>query len=322
MDKYQYLSVNSLLAKFHRDFRGLDINETDAIEWIGDALGFMKVASASEEAICFMEVKDYQAVLPNGLHYIIQVAKNNDFCPQKQNVCPQDVIETFEEEEVVEEDCTTCGGGWIAVDRFGIPIFEEPTYYRPYFDLQGEYFGWKNSSYYKQSYTPVKLSNHTFFNSLVCQDPDDAYIYNNRYGIDDEYTIVGGNTLRFSFQEGFVAVAYLRQKLDEDGYPMIPDNAYAKNAITYYLTWMVKQRECFMHREGACQLAEKAQAQWNDYILKFKNNAKMPHGLDQHQNLLDKSTYLIPRRNQYFSYFGKTSNMNLGSYNGLNRFGI
>ena len=79
MQKYQYIPLDSILAKFGRDFRGLDVNEIDAIEWIAEALGFIKNVSTSEHKVFFLEVKNYHVDLPIGLHYITQIARNNQW---------------------------------------------------------------------------------------------------------------------------------------------------------------------------------------------------------------------------------------------------
>ncbi len=314
MEKFQYISVNNILAKFHRDFRGLDVNESDAIEWAGEALGFMKIASAQKEFVCFAEVKNHEVQLPTGLHYVIQVARNTTFVPEKP-VTANELICNLDEE--TEEETTT--NVPVVLDCQGKIVGDyDVAYYRPFFNLQYEYTGWRNSTYCQEEYEPVRLANHSFFNSLVCQDPQDAAVYrnNNMY---EEYTLIEGNTLRFSFKEGFVAIAYLGQKIDNEGYPMIPDDEYARNAITYYLTWKFKQRECFMHREGACQLSDRAEAQWNKYIKRFKNKAKMPHGLDQYQNLAESSRYLIPRHNRFYGFFGNLGKMEDRRFNHPNR---
>jgi hypothetical protein len=309
MQKYSYISVDNILAKYHRDFRGLDVHESDAIEWIGEALGFMKIPSAQEERIAFMEVKNHQAVLPNGLHYIIGIARDNHWVKTDPTTCPSEVATALAEVAAITDPCTNtdaCGNviDCIPVDCYGRPLDKDFTYYTPYFDLQGEYYGWCSTNYYQEKYTPVRLANHSFFNSLVCQDPDMSDVYRNQ-SCHDEYTIIEQSVLRFSFKEGYVAVAYLGQKVDDKGYPMIPDNEYARNAVTYYMAWKTKQRESYLHREGALALSREAQLQWNSYIKKFKNNAKMPTGVDQFQNLMEQSRYLIPRFNRYYGFFGK-----------------
>lgn len=305
IQKYQYTTIDTVLAKYHRDFRGLDINEGDAIEWIGEALGFMKLASASEEAIAFIEVKNYQAALPNGLHYIIQVAKNNKWTQPQDACCTAEaILPELCPVQPVTNDCADCNtSNLVAVDCHGELIGDqEVAYYRPYFDLQYEYGAWATNRYRNHTWTPITLSNHSFFNTLVCQTDDTKDLF---MGHDDGYTIVE-DQLRFSFKEGFIALAYLRQRIDcETGYPMIPDNEYAKAAITYYMVWKIKQREAYMHREGSAGLSKEAQSEWEKYIKKFKNNSKMPYGADQHQNLAEQSKYLIPRQNRYYGFFGK-----------------
>jgi hypothetical protein len=295
--KFQFVSVDTIVAKYLRDFRGLDFNEDEVIEWIGEAVGFTKMADASEEAIAFLEVKNYQVELPQYLHYIIQIAKKDNWIKEEDFCCC--VTEVLGEMEVdtpvppITEDCQGNLSGEV-----------EPVYYRPYFDLQYEYSGWVNYRKSGNSFTPVRLSNHTFFNTLVCQTEDMQGAYCNDCG-EDEYTIVD-DQLRFSFKEGLVAIAYLRQKVDPStGYPMIPDDESIKAAITYYITWKVKQREGFNHREGAMQLSNMAEERWLKYIKQFKNKVKMPWGTDDYEDLMQQGNYLIPRRKRYYGYFGK-----------------
>ena len=307
--RFQYVTVDTILSKYLRDFRGNELNEDDAIEWIGEALGHMKMATLSEEAIAFLEVKNYQAALPNGLHYIIQVAKNNSWVSTEKTTCtPQSIIEEIN--PLVQNNPTGCLGtssNLVLLNCQGEIIGDsEVAYYRPYFDLQYEYLGWVHSKAFRTKFTPVRLANHTFFNTLVCQTEENAGLYNeNTAGATDEYSIVE-DQLRFSFKEGMVAVAYLRTKVDlETGYPMVPDDESAKAAITYYLGWKTKEREAWNHREGAMQIAQVAEARWLKYIKQFKNKAKMPWGTDEYEDLMEGSNYLLPRRKRYYGFFGK-----------------
>lgn len=313
MQKFQFTKIDSILAKVHRDLRGLDIEESDAIEWIGEALGFAKVVSASEEAVAFLEVKNYQCPIPNGLHYITQIARNNDW------VKPEDSLECLSETLcAMEQECDTgcgCDIETVLEDCQGKLCGDyEPVYYRPFFDLQYEYLGWANSKYRRRHYTPVRLANHTFFDTLVCKIPD-GDIYDMGCHAGDEYTIVQ-DQLRFNFKEGFVAIAYTRQMIDQEtGYPMIPDDESAKAAITYYIAWKSKEQEAWNHREGAANLAAMAEQKWLKYIGQFKSKAKMPTGVDQHQNLMEQSKYLIPRHNRYYGFFGKLGRMESRPFN-------
>ena len=313
MQRYQYISIDSILAKYQRDFRGVGIVEDDAIEWIAEALGYMKMANVSEEAVHFAEVKNYQVDLPQGLHYIINIARNTriDEDPNSCNVgniLQELEPENSEPQEGLSDNCVNCDDekAWlktaVPVDCHGNIIGDyEVAYYRPFFNLQYEYGMFRHSTYYQRDWQPVRLTNHSFFNSLVCREKEFNQLYTSA---EDEYTIVQ-DKLRFSFKEGFVAISYLRNPIDiETGYPMIPDDESARAAITYYLGWKVKERECWNHREGACQLAEKAEMKWLKYIKQFRNKTKMPYGVDQYENLRQGSMYVLPNNKRYYGFFG------------------
>jgi len=310
MSKYQYVTMDTILGKFYRDFRGLKIHETDAIEWAGEALGFMKIPSAMEEAVAFCEVIGNEVQIPRGLQYIMHIARANEW--EGTNLCADEVTTAVEE----DSSCTLpCDINIQFVDCHGVPIFDEYHVSHPTanFNLAWEYDPWMRSSYQREKFSPVVLGNHSFFQTLVCQDPQFADLYRNT-SLYDEYS-PSGDVLRFSFESGYVAIAYLRHKLDDDGYPMFPDTEYSKSAITYYMLWKIKQREAMLHREGARALAKDAKADWDDYIKKFKNAAKMPQGAAQYQNLANQSRYLLPRNNKFYGFFGNLGHLENRPFN-------
>ncbi|ALN97275.1 hypothetical protein BOX09_gp29 [Flavobacterium phage Fpv1] len=313
MQKFQFVKIDSILAKFQRDFKGLDINEDDAIEWIGEALGFMKIVSASEEAIAFIEVKNYHASIPPGLHYITQIARNNDWeKPEDTNSCASNTIAQIE----TEINCCDEQPKHLSNEQVSVTWNEEQSQYVVELNLPLSFQNWIGSTYKKTKYTPVRLANHSFLNTLVCKEKDMEDVYCRDCDDRDEYTIVQ-DQLRFNFKSGLIALAYIRQMIDsETGYPMIPDDESARAAITYYLGWKVKETEAWNHREGAMQLAQIAEQHWLKYIKQFKNKAKMPTGVDQYQNLMEQSNYLIPNHNRYYGFFGKLGTAENRTFNG------
>jgi len=250
MNALQYTTVDRVLAKVHRDLRGINLNESDAIEWIGEALEFLKVRQIQEEDNKWLQVKDYESDIPDGLQLIIQVTR-----------CNETLIEEGEE-----------------IDLSNI-CKEENT-------------------------TPIRLANGTFYNSIVCRNKDDT-LYQN---CEDEYTIVGTieKKLRFSFDSGYVSLSYIKNALDkETGYPLVPDNASYMSAITYYIKWKMAERYDWSGRRGAAQQAAIAEKNWLKYARQAKNYMKMPKTLDDFQDLLEQTHYLIPRQKRYYGYFGK-----------------
>lgn len=297
--KVSYTTMETIFSKFNRDLRETDISESDLIEWTAEALGFMKIAEIQEEALAFIEVQNHQAELPCGFQAVIQIARNNEWTPE-DGTCAADIpnIDTSMEDPPVQLPVIVdCNGNIISDYELG--------YYRPYFDLQYEYNLWITSGYFKEKYTPVRLANHSFLGSLVAEETAIG-LYNSSA---DEYTIAGGfpnMNLRFSFKEGQIALAYLRTVIDpETQYPVIPDDIRFITAITYYIKWKMAERLRWSGREGFNLEAQDAEQKWNKYVRQAINSIKMPQGIDEYQNIMEQSLYLIPRTRRYYGFFGK-----------------
>lgn len=306
MQKYKFVPLETILYKFNRDFRNNGISESDVIDWIVEALGFLKLPGVSEEAVRFIEVKDYVAELPENFHAVIQIAKSDE------TISIEEVVEEVSEEVVVEtqdENCTDCDKQWresvVPVDSDGKIIGDyDIAYYRPFFDLQWDYGSYTSSRFIEKKWTPVKLSDHSFFNSVVCKEEKYREIYSS---CDDEYTIQN-NQLRFSFKEGTIALSYTRQAVSpETNFPLIPDDINVSSALTYFIIWKIKEREAWDHRQGAMALAENARQKWEKYLRQAINKTKMPSTPDEYENSRNQSSYLLPNTKSYNSFFGDMS---------------
>lgn len=316
MSNVQFTTVDRVLAKFHRDLRGTEINESDAIEWIGEALGFLEVKQIQEEAIAFLEVENYETIVPSHFNMVIQIARKKHY--EKKQTCPLQLVE-----EVIDScSCTTPIEETLITDCSGSVLDDtEVTYYTPYFDLRWEYDLWRNSDFYYREFVPVKLANHTFFNSIVCKERDED-LYKTGLLL-DEYTIVGGvqKKLRFSFQEGLIVLSYLRTSLDkETGYPLIPDNESYISAINYYLKWKIAEWYQWNGREGfQGPLVSDLERKWLKYARQAKNYMKMPKGVDEYQELMEQ-TFSLPTLYKYNNFFGNYNNrFRYKSQNGGNK---
>lgn len=266
--KYQYTTIDTILSKYLRDFKGLPFDEGDLIEWIGEALGYMKIPNVSEEDVHFVEVVNHRAALPSGLHYIIQVAKSTEWDGETS------LTELASAETEISLDTEF-----------------------------NSYYSWYKQLIEKRKFIPVSLADHSFFKSLVCKLQVSEGLYQTTK---EEYTLVGDEIL-CSFSSGLIAIAYLRTKIDKcTGYPMIPDHESAKAAITYYLAWKVKECEAMNHREGSLQLSQLAESKWLKYIKQFRNDSKMPTTVDEMENLRKQSSYLLPRTLPIYGFFGNT----------------
>lgn len=296
MSDMNFTTVDRILARVYKYIKSTDIAESDVIEWAGQALDLLKTPEIQEEAVKFLKVKNHEAELPNGFQMVLQIAKYNKDEDDIKKDCTKEV-----DVSEVDLECPDCCGECGLIDYL---YCDWSCTYRPFFDMQWQYIDWTVSTYYKEYFTPVRLANHTLFNTIVCKE---KVMYEADCCGPDEYTIVGTTEkkLRFSFKEGNVALSYIRSAVDkETGYPLVPDHEQHLSAINYFILWKIAELLDWNGREGYGSKAEKNMQLWLKYAKQAKNFAKMPKSIDQFQNLLEQSHYLIPRTNRYYGYFG------------------
>jgi len=292
--KEQYVSIQRIFANMGKFINNNNITEVDVIEWTGKALEFMKLETVFQPAVKLAEVVNYQVAMPNYLHAVVQIARNNLWVSDE-------VLETVAEESAVEEDTIDIP---VSLDENGMPVDAyDLAFYRPYADHGGEYFEFGSIIARPYQFSPVRLANHSFFNSLVCKENDFDGIYAT---CKDEYTIVE-NLFRFSFETGQVMISYLKQILDENGYPMIPDNVSAITAIENFIRMKVFQEDFDNNRDGAERKYMSASSDWHWYCGQAQNEDFMPQSIDEWQNLVDMKNHLIPKKNRYYGFFGALS---------------
>jgi hypothetical protein len=302
MSELKFVTIDRILAKLNRDLKGSLLNEGDVIEMIGESLEFLKVPQVLEQSVAFLKVEDYHAVIPDGLHMVTQIARNNK---PTECTCPaSDVSAVSTDEEVTIPVNVPCECNFTCPDRILNPDWT--------------YEVWTSSPEYERNYSVVRLATGTFFNSLVCKEKDESLYMT----CEDEYTIVGtvDKRLRFNFIEGQVAIAYLRNTIDQEtGYPLVPEHISYISAITYYIKWKLAEMYEWAGRDGWAGKADKAEARWIKYARQAKNEMKMPKTLDQYQNLLEQTHQLIPNHRRYYGYFGNLGKDQPRIYNTLNK---
>ena len=279
-------SSYNVISKVIRDY-GLRENEGTLIEWIGEGLEHIGINSNwCEEAVAFSTVESHQCEFPSHCRSIIQIAKNNTYSS------PAEVTGSLETSEETE-------GEPVPIDENGQPLSTvNYAYYRPYFDYIYQYQFWYQSPFYTQKFTPIRLANHSFYNSIVCEDTN--IIYDNDAL---EYTVVPAiRSLRFSFIEGQVAIAYLKQKLDDEGYPLIPDDISYISALSAYIIYRKTIRDFYNHVQGSTDIMLKSEEDWSFYCRQAKNKFYMPLTIDDYENLKNKRTYKLPT-DRYKSFF-------------------
>lgn len=291
----QFTSLDRIVSKLYRDLGLEEISETDVIEWVAEALEFISTPKMYENKIGILEVKNHQTNLPIGLTSIVQVVRDNKHKVESctETLC-HDTNKNPQQEQIQVEvfDCPECLKE-LDSEILTLGKLEETP--------KGVVF---TSKYKKRNrFSPVRLSNHTFFNTLVCEEDYDLY-----KSCVDEYTIVN-NTIRTSFKEGLILISYYRVMIDEEtGYPLIPEEVSTINALTYYVMWKYNQRMWFMGREGYGDKMRYSQEMWDKYAGQAKSNQIILQGVDEYQNFTEEKFNWL-KSFKYYNMFG-----NLGRY--------
>lgn len=294
--------VDRIIDHVKRNSGYKDLEEGDIIAWTAEAMGLMEINSTLQEHVAFVEVRKRRAPQPTGLRYVIQIARNNCWKPtwSKDDCCVSafEVDKTKCKPEILCPEVVKPVYG-VATDCNGNPIHgADLAYYRPYFDLVYEYEHFNSLRYYRENFTPVRLANHSFFNSLVCQTKV------NLASCVDQYSPHGTDFL-FSFESGQVAIAYLAPATDERGCPLVPDHQSFRTAIGAYISHIKSKMnyEINPERYEYKTIADKAESDWHWYCGQAKNWAFLPQTVDEFQNLAEQKSYLIPP-DSYYGFFG------------------
>lgn len=134
-----------------------------------------------------------------------------------------------------------------------------------------------------------------------CGDNEDTFYINNSYFISN--VCIEGNKK--------IELTYLGIPLDDEGYPLIPDNVYYIKAIAAYIIFMLDSQEW---RKGRLpdKVYEKSNQDWLFYVNSARGAANMPN-IAQLENLKNVYRRLLPITNDYrtgFRNFNRKERLN------------
>lgn len=139
----------------------------------------------------------------------------------------------------------------------------------------------------------MRYNSSTFPRSLHTRDSP------NRYASSDVGYIVNFNYLETDFETGEVALSYLATPMDEDGYPMIPDDSAFQEALKWYVA--LRMNEGGWKHPAGLQYPD-IERRWFHYCGQARQRNKMPD-IDQYQNFLESWVRLVPDYTRHESVF-------------------
>ena len=119
---------------------------------------------------------------------------------------------------------------------------------------------------------------------------------NNTFYVNDSYLITN-----ITDEDASVCIVYLGVKVDEEGYPMIPDDIYYSKAVSSYIIERLDYQEW---RKGKItdKVYDHSEKNWMFYVNSARGAANMPNSA-QLENLKNIVTRLMPLRNEYAKGF-------------------
>ncbi|GHV60775.1 hypothetical protein FACS1894195_0120 [Bacteroidia bacterium] len=318
MQTPKYTSIDRVFSKFQRDYGINNVSDQAIIEWSGEALEAIGCNRLYQEQVAFIDVANFSCDVPRFLHAIVQVARDTQYEKKESTICPQMLQETVKESEENKENECHCR----IYDECGHHVIDPRSYTHHYsfIELNWGFPLFANSNFYRQRFVPIRMTNNTMFDAIG-QNSGLAKLFSNHvHGeVRDEYQVVNGDTLKFNFEKGGIALAYLKQQIDEStGYPLIPDEEIYLNAILSYVMLRISKRDFYNGREGAQAKMQLAESDWQWYCKRAKTQQMMPQTVDEYQNLLDQQKRMIWHDKDYYSFFGHTNvpeNRNVQSRN-------
>jgi hypothetical protein len=153
---------------------------------------------------------------------------------------------------------------------------------------------------------PLRWSTSSYLNDYICPDCKiPAYTSSTEYSfyISNNILITDIKSLE---PDNKICLTYLGTPVDEEGYPMIPDNVYFAEACAKYVTYMLDNREW---RKGNLpdKVLQKSEQDYLFYVNSARGAANMPNER-QLRNLKNIWVRLIPNQNDEQHAFNKSSN--------------
>ena len=114
--------------------------------------------------------------------------------------------------------------------------------------------------------------------------------------IENSYSI-NGSSIDTSFPDGFIEIAYDAVKLDDQGFPMIPDDKPFRQAFKYFLLKNAVEPEYFRGNVSG-NVYREINTQYDFYVGSAGNSFNMPNP-DQMESMINGLVRILPRKNTY-----------------------
>lgn len=293
---YKNTSSKTIIRKLFRDLNPSGDNWIDdAIEWVGEALEHIGASSQLEKNVCVISIKNFKGTLPSNLAYINQVAVNSASSPAIASELDVLLSQISDLNYLIANDPSINLTNQLRDFNVRAAILE--------------------NIYMSTTQGLIALNYCTtnFPEAADCPSCSQEFIVGN------ECYYVEGGRIKTSFANGLVCLSYMSFPVDDDGYPLIPDDISFKEALFWYVYKKLLLGNTSINTPNGIDYVF-AETQWKYYCTQARNAANYPD-IDRYESFLDQWVRLIPNINRHDELFGTLNvreNLYRGKYNRTN----
>lgn len=289
---YNNISSKNIISKVLRDlnYQEGEFRISDMLEWVGEALRkigavkMMNVKVTGKEDLPLLELSNYQAQLPRDLYQFLGVAYSatgsGDFIPMRYGTGTYDARG--------DSTLTTSVGTSYAGDNAEVYLAMD------IYDLT-----------YTEAVELLNTNSTTKdLMSTLLADEKGATIQEQTSTTLDYTYVINSSYIKTNIKEGYLMLAYTCISVDEEGYPLIPDDEMFTEAIYWYIVHKLLYPKWILG-EVRDRVYESAKRSWNFYVKGAYAAAMMPNA-DQLESLKNQALKLYPEVGEFDNFFSTT----------------
>jgi len=278
MAVYKTKSSKTIIRKIFRDLRPKNDDWIDdAIEWIGEALEHIGAASQLCQKQCVLDISNHKTLMPSDLYYINQVSINNSVAAVDSNELDSLITKVTE----LKDEIKSAKDSGVSYDSTTAILHQINN---RIVVLENAYF---NNSNQLQ---PLQYGASNFHKSMHCEG-----CVNENASSEDTY-IVDCDYIKTSFSSGKICISYMAFPIDEDCYPLVPDDISFSEAMFWYIYKKILLAKPDFKNNGIDYSF--AEQQWKYYCTQARNAANYPD-IDRYESFMNQWVRLIPDINKH-----------------------
>ena len=268
----KYINSQEVIRQVFRDNKyKYELPWQDAIEWIADSIELIGAPLALQPKQVCIQIENYRGMFPCDLMEVKQVAGSFDGCspfPMRSSTNTFHPVFTCEPFQINQE---LLGEAGISGQSIELPIGQDYSG-NPVYEIDNENIIFPGST--------TNASGRSLMSDAT-------------YKLNDNFIFT-------NYKDGYVFVAYSAMPVDEDGFPLIPDNKRYIEAVKCFIRWKVDYI-LWRSDELKKEVYQDSEREWLWYVGSAGNSLRMPNA-DGMQSLL-QAIKLIPTKYAHDNFF-------------------